>query len=285
MQLAAKNARREAPSSLNPLRRTQERGHSFLDAIQAHSLLKVFPLPDGGSKRAVDGLTFGVAQGEIYGLLGPNGAGKTTTLRLLSGMMQLTGGRAILNGFDVDTHPLEVKKQIGFLTANTGLYPRLTPRETLVFFGEMYGIDRRRAVERAQQLIEWLDMGDFSELRCGALSTGQKQRTSIARALVADPHILIMDEPTLGLDVLTNRIILDFIRRESQQGKTVLLSTHYLDEAERMCNRVGLLHNGRLVAEGTLEELRELSGEEKLTDIFLKLVDASPSLLVGGESA
>ena len=157
------------------------------------------------------------------------------------------------------------------------------PTETLVFFTEMYGISRARAEERASELIDWLGMNDFADLRCGALSTGQKQRTSIARSLVADPPILIMDEPTLGLDVLTNRIILDFIRRESAEGKTVLLSTHYLDEAEDMCTRVGLLHNGKLIAEGSLQELRELSGEKKLTDIFLTLIEAQPTLLTARE--
>ena len=254
-----------------------------MSMIVARNLCKEFPQPDGGAKRAVDELSFSIQAGEIYGLLGPNGAGKTTTLRMLSGMMAPTSGDAILNGHNAMEDTQELKKHIGFLTANTGLYPRLTPRETLVFFGEMYGISRDQAELRAEELIAWLGMDDFSHLRCGALSTGQKQRTSIARSLVADPPILIMDEPTLGLDVLTNRIILDFIRRESAAGKTVLLSTHYLDEAEAMCTRVGLLHHGKLIAEGTLPELRELSGQDKLTDIFLKLVQAPPTLLAAGE--
>lgn len=248
--------------------------------IQAHELLKVFPTTDGNVKHAVDGVSFGVDAGEIYGLLGPNGAGKTTTLRLLSGMMTPTAGSARLNGFDVCLQPSEVKKHIGFLTANTGLYARLTPRETLVFFAEMYGLARDAAETRAENLIDWLGMESFAGLRCGALSTGQRQRTNIARSLVANPPILIMDEPTLGLDVLTNRIILDFILRERQEGKAVLLSTHYLDEAEDMCSRIGLLHNGRLIAEGTLAELRSLTGKHRLTDIFLELVsDASGTLV------
>ncbi len=254
-----------------------------LTIVEARNLAKEFAQPDGGVKRAVDGVSFAIQAGEIYGLLGPNGAGKTTTLRLLSGMMAPTSGDAVLNGHSILDDDQEIKKQIGFLTANTGLYPRLTPRETLVFFTEMYGISRARAEERAGELIDWLDMGEFADLRCGALSTGQKQRTSIARSLVADPPILIMDEPTLGLDVLTNRIILDFIRRESTAGKTVLLSTHYLDEAEDMCTRVGLLHNGKLIAEGSLPELRELSGEKKLTDIFLNLIEAQPAPLTTTE--
>ncbi len=247
--------------------------------IEAQRLVKAFPQPDGSEKRAVDGVSLSIGSGEIYGLLGPNGAGKTTTLRLLSGMMQPTAGFARLNGFDVCQDVQEVKKQIGFLTANTGLYPRLSPRELLVFFAEMYGIERRQACARAEALIDWLDMHEFADQRCGALSTGQKQRTNIARSLVADPPILIMDEPTLGLDVLTNRIILEFIRREQALGKTVLLSTHYLNEAEDMCSRIGLLHHGRLLAEGTLTELRRQSGRDKLTEIFLELINAPPALL------
>lgn len=250
-----------------------------MSIVQAEHLVKSFPVPDGGVKRAVDGLSFAIEAGEIYGLLGPNGAGKTTTLRLLSGMMRPTSGRALLNGFDINADLQDVKRQIGFLTASTGLYPRLSPRETLVFFAEMHGIARAAARARADELIEWLQMDQFADLRCGALSTGQRQRTNIARSVVADPPILIMDEPTLGLDVLTNRIILDFIRRESEHGKTVLLSTHYLHEAEDMCSRIGLLHQGRLVAEGGLESLRESTGCERLADIFLKLVQAPPSVL------
>ncbi len=243
-----------------------------MDMIIADNLVKAFPAADGGEKRAVDGLSFCVGQGKIYGLLGPNGAGKTTTLRLLSGLMKPTSGRAVLAGHDVADDPQAVKRVIGFLTANTGLYQRLSPRELLMYFAELHGLSDPRA--RVTHLIDWLDMGDFADLRGGALSTGQKQRTNIARALVGDPPILILDEPTLGLDVLSNRVILDFIVRERDEGKTIVLSTHYLDEAESMCDLIGLLHDGRLVAEGTLEELRSYSGQQRLSNIFLKIVHA-----------
>ncbi len=244
-----------------------------LPVIQAEALCKVFPTASGDEKRAVDGLSFAVPAGQIYGLLGPNGAGKTTTLRMLSGLMKPTSGRAVLNGHDVETEPLGVKRSIGFITANTGLYQRLSPRELLIFFAELHGMEREHAEARAANLVEWLSMHEFADLRCGALSTGQRQRASIGRALIADPPILIMDEPTLGLDVLTNRVILDFVRREREQGKTVLLSTHYLDEAETLCDQFGLLHNGRLMAEGDLASLRvAASGTERLSDIFLQLV-------------
>ena len=253
-----------------------------MDMVIADNLVKVFAAPDGGEKRAVDGLSFRVGRARIYGLLGPNGAGKTTTLRLLSGLMSPTAGRAILAGHDVARDPQAVKRVIGFLTANTGLYQRLSPRELLRYFAELHGLANDQARARAEYLIDWLDMGDFADLRGGALSTGQKQRTNIARALVGDPPILILDEPTLGLDVLSNRVMLDFIVRERREGKTIILCTHYLDEAESMCDAIGLLHNGRLVAEGTLEELRAFSGEQRLSNIFLKIVHADFPLRTSG---
>jgi sodium transport system ATP-binding protein len=245
-----------------------------MDVVVADNLVKVFPTPDGPEKRAVDGLSFRVGEGRIYGLLGPNGAGKTTTLRLLSGLMAPTSGSASLGGFDVATQPAQVKRILGFLTANTGLYQRLTARELLVYFARLHRMEPEAAGARAEALIAWLGIGDFADLRCGALSTGQKQRVNIARALVADPPILIMDEPTLGLDVLSNRIILEYIKRERDGGKTIILSTHYLDEAEDMCDQIGLLHEGKLVAEGDLASLRALAGEERLSNIFLALIHA-----------
>lgn len=242
--------------------------------VVIENLVKVFPTPDGTEKRAVDGLSFRVQKGQIYGLLGPNGAGKTTTLRMLSGLMAPSAGNAWIAGHNLAEEPNEVKKILGFLTANTGLYQRLTSRELLIYFAQLHGIHAVQAAERAEQLIQQLGIKDFSELRCGALSTGQKQRVNIARSLVADPSVLILDEPTLGLDVLSNRIILEYIKRLRQAGKTIILSTHYLDEAETMCDQIGLLHDGKLVAEGDLQSLRKLSGEQRLSDIFLKLIHA-----------
>jgi len=245
-----------------------------MDMVVADNLVKVFPTPHGVEKRAVDGLSFSVGQGQIYGLLGPNGAGKTTTLRLLSGLMAPTSGTARIGGYDVGSEPHQVKRILGFLTANTGLYQRLTARELLIYFAQLHGQDRPTATDRAAALIDLLGIESFADLRCGALSTGQKQRVNIARALVADPPILIMDEPTLGLDVLSNRVILEYIRRQREAGKTIILSTHYLDEAEDMCDRIGLLHDGHLIAEGDLEQLRRLSGEQRLSNIFLALIRA-----------
>ncbi len=253
-----------------------------MQMVVAKDLVKTFPTPEGTQKRAVDGLSFSVNQGEIYGLLGPNGAGKTTTLRLLSGLMRPTSGSAMMAGHEVSSEPDAVKRILGFLTANTGLYQRLTARELLRYFGELHHMEPARAMARADELIRWLNMHEFADLRCGALSTGQKQRVNIARALIADPKVLIMDEPTLGLDVLSNRVILEFIKRERAEGKTIILSTHYLDEAETMCDRIGLLHNGKLVAEGDLQSLRAQSGEERLSNIFLKVIGIDLDAAVHG---
>ncbi len=240
--------------------------------IEVNGLTKVFPNPDGTEKTAVDNVTFRVEPGEIYGLLGPNGAGKTTTLRMVSGLIRPTSGRVVIAGHDVTDHPEEVKRRIGYLTANTGLYTRLTPIELLHYFATLYDIPRERATRRIEQLVGMLGMTPFLRLRCGALSTGQKQRTNIARALIADPSILVMDEPTLGLDVLSNRLILRFIREQAAEGKSILLSTHALDEIETMCRRIGLIHSGKLVAEGTLDELVTRTGRSRLSEIFLHLV-------------
>jgi heme ABC exporter ATP-binding subunit CcmA len=247
--------------------------------VRTEQLTKVFPNPDGSQKTAVAAVSFQVEPGEIYGLLGPNGAGKTTTLRMISGLLKPTAGRVFVNGTDVTDQPELVKRQIGYLTANTGLYLRLTPVELLEYFATLYGLPRPKARARIAELVEWLGMRDFVKLRCGALSSGQKQRTNVARALIADPPILILDEPTLGLDVLSNRLILEFIRTQADAGKAVLLSTHALDEIETLCRRIGLIHNGRLIAEGDLDALRERTGQQRLSEVFLRLVGADEPIL------
>jgi len=251
--------------------------------IRVEGLTKVFPNPDGSEKTAVDHISFEVRPGEIYGLLGPNGAGKTTTLRMVSGLLRPTAGRVWIDGQEVTGHPELVKRHIGYLTANTGLYARLTPREILEYFATLYDLSREQAAARIGRLIEWLGIGPYVHLRCGALSTGQKQRVSIARALIADPPILVLDEPTLGLDVLSNRLILEFISTQAAAGKAVLLSTHALDEIDRLCRRLGLIHNGRLIAEGELDVLRRQTGRQRLSDVFLSLVGAEESVF-GGRS-
>jgi ABC-type multidrug transport system ATPase subunit len=240
--------------------------------IRVVDLCKAFPAPDGTEKIAVSSVSFEVLAGEIYGLLGPNGAGKTTTLRMISGLLRSTSGRVWMAGEDVTDRPESVKRRIGYLTANTGLYQRLSAEEVLEYFGVLYEMPASVRRDRIRTLAEWLNMKEFLRLRCGALSTGQKQRLNIARALLADPPILVLDEPTLGLDVLSNRLILEFIRTQADAGKAILLSTHALDEIEILCKRIGLIHRGRLIAEGDLESLRAKSGRQRLSDVFLSLV-------------
>ncbi len=247
--------------------------------IRTHGLTKCYPTPEGTEFCAVDHVSFEVAAGEIYGLLGPNGAGKTTTLRMIAGLLKPSEGEVFVAGCPVTADPQAVKRRIGYLTANTGLYLRLTARELLEYFAALYGLDRPAAGRRIAELSDWLEMGGFLDRRCGALSTGQKQRVNIARALIADPPVLVLDEPTLGLDVLSNRVILEMIREQAAAGKAVLLSTHALDEIERMCSRIGLIHNGRLIAEGSLPALRRQTGRERLSEIFLALVDADEPVL------
>ena len=231
-----------------------------------------------GKVTAVDGINLDIIEGEIFSLLGPNGAGKTTSLRMISGLLRPTAGRVLIGGQDVTERPDLVKRQIGYLTANTGLYARLTPAEVLEYFATLYDLPRDVARARVRQLTDWLGMGEYLKLRCGALSTGQKQRVNIARALIADPRILVLDEPTLGLDVLSNRLILDFIRTQAAAGKAVLLSTHALDEIDMLCRRMGLIHNGRLIAEGELDMLKQQTGRQRLSEVFLQLVGASDSV-------
>jgi len=204
---------------------------------------------------------------------------------MISGLLRPTSGRVLIAGVDVTANPESVKRQIGYLTANTGLYARLTPREVLDYFATLYDLSHADARVRIAQLVEWLDMGSYLHLRCGALSTGQKQRVSIARALIADPRILVLDEPTLGLDVLSNRLILEFIRSQADVGKAVLLSTHALDEIDQMCRRMGLIHNGRLIAEGDLNVLRAQTGCRRLSEVFLHLVGANQPVFVAGAQA
>ncbi|HVT07094.1 MAG TPA: ATP-binding cassette domain-containing protein [Polyangia bacterium] len=236
-----------------------------------------------GTKAAVDGLSFAVAPGEIYGLLGPNGAGKTTTLRVLAGLLAPTAGRAVVAGLDVSVDPLAVRRQLGFLTNTTGLYARLTGRELLDYFGRLHGMPDETARARIAALTEVLKLAPFIQRRCEALSTGERQRLSIARAMLHDPAVLIFDEPTAGLDVLASRFLRAFVAAERDRGKAVIFSTHYLAEAELLCDRIGLLHEGRLLAEGTPAALRAAAGEApSLEEAFLRLVAGEPPRATSG---
>jgi sodium transport system ATP-binding protein len=230
---------------------------------------------DFGDLRAVDSLSFHVAPGEVYGLLGPNGAGKTTTLRMLSGLLSPSSGNLQVMGASPEEQPLLVKASMGYLTGDTALYGRLTPRETLRFFGRLNNMNERALERRIESLAHELELLDFLDRRTEKLSTGQRQRTAIARAIVHDPPVLVLDEPTSSLDVVSARFILDRLRAEAANNKAVLFSTHHLSEAELICDRIGVLHQGQLLAEGTAEALRSRTNTQSLTEAFLALIAAA----------
>ena len=232
--------------------------------IEATALTRVF-----GSVQAVGGLTFSVAPGEIVGLLGPNGAGKTTTLRMLAALLAPTSGSARIAGFDSSRQPLDVRRRLGFVSGTAALLPRLTPRELLFYMGRLHSIPEATLAPQVEAAIERFEVEPFAELRCGALSTGQRQRVLLARASLHDPPALILDEPSSGLDVLGAQAVAAFVRAAAEQGKAVLLSTHDMAEAEYLCQRVLIVGGGRLIAEGTPEKLAAASGKKKLAEVFL----------------
>jgi len=247
--------------------------------IVVEELTKRFPLPGGKSLLAVDRLSFRVRPGEVYGLLGPNGAGKTTTLRMLLGLLTPTTGQASIAGFGSSEHPDEVKRRVGLVSANAGLYQGLTVREMLLFFADLYSVSDAAADDELKRLTHLLGLEPILERRCANLSTGQRQRVTLARALIHRPPVMLLDEPTLGVDVLGSQVIIEYIELLRSEGKAVILTTHHLDDAERLCTRFGLMHEGALVAEGTLEALRERTGCENLIDMFLKLSKVGPALV------
>ena len=226
-----------------------------------------------GALKAVDDLTFQVSPGEVYGLLGPNGAGKTTTLRALSGLLTPSSGEVLVGGLSIQEQPLKAKEKLGYLTGDTALWGRLTPRETLRIFARLSGWREPDISDRIEALSRDLSLRDFIDRRCDALSSGQRQRTAIARALVHDPQVLILDEPTATLDVLSSQFILERLRSEADGGKAVLFSSHQMPAIELVCDRIGVLHQGRLLAEGTLEELCAHTGTGSMTQAFLALIN------------
>jgi sodium transport system ATP-binding protein len=242
--------------------------------IEADNLSKEFRDKTRGSIRAVDGVSFRCEPGRVYGLLGANGAGKTTTLRMLATILTPTGGTARVAGCDIRQEPAKVRSRIGFLSTATALYGRLTAREMIEYFGRLYGLGEDALARRIQVIFERLDMAEFADRRCDKLSTGMKQKVSIARTLVHDPPVMIFDEPTLGLDVMAARAITHFIRECREMGKTVIFSTHVMSEAAKLCDTIGIIHGGRLIAEGTLGELRERHQEDDLEEIFVRVVQA-----------
>src|SRR5882724_6363843 len=240
--------------------------------IEVRGLSKRFRDRKRGEIRAVDNVSFRCEPGRIYGLLGANGAGKTTTLRVLATILEPSDGTAVICGHDVVEEPEKVRAKVGFLSTATALYPRLTAQELVEYFGRLNGLDENTLKKRIDEIFARLDMDDFRDRRCDKLSTGMKQKTSIARTLVHDPPVMIFDEPTLGLDIMTARTIIEFIRECRDRGKTVIFSTHVMREVEKLCDIVGIIQGGRLLAEGTLEQLRQRHGENDLEEVFVKIV-------------
>jgi sodium transport system ATP-binding protein len=235
-----------------------------------------------GPVRAVDGVTFSCRRGEVFGILGPNGAGKTTTLRILSTSLRPSAGAVRIGGHDAVREPHEARRRLGFLSGATGLYGRLTGREMVAYFARLSGMEDDAVRARTAALFPLLGMDGFADRRCDELSTGQKQKVSIARTIVHDPPIVLFDEPTSGLDVLTSRAIVDFIRRCKDEGKCVIFSTHIMSEARRLCDRIALIHKGRIFAEGSPAELCARAATDDLEEAFIRIVapereDAGPA--------
>ena len=234
-----------------------------------------------GDLEAISDLSLKVRPGEIYALLGPNGAGKTTALRCLATLLKPTAGTALVGGADVQQDPLRVRSRIGFLAASMGLYERLSARELVTYFGQLHGMDEDPLKTRVDELADLFGLDEFRGRYCGKLSTGQRQRVALARAIVHDPPALILDEPTLGLDVLSGETIYRFMAEERSRGKAILFSTHQMAEVELLADRVGILAGGRLVAEGTVEGLIQRTGARNLARAFLSLVEEGGQSPVG----
>lgn len=226
----------------------------------------------GQTVNALNGISFAVAAGEVFGLLGPNGAGKTTTLRIVMGLLKPDAGYAEVGGVRTGPNSFAVRSNIGMVSTNDGVYPWLSVREMLLYFADLYAVPLDVARNRLDEMVEHLELKRFVDQRCSTLSTGQRQRVILARGLMHDPPVMLLDEPTRGLDVVGSQTAFDFIAKLKEMGKAVLLSTHRLDEAERVCDRFGLLHRGNLMYTGTLGEIQSATGEEHLTDMFLTMM-------------
>ena len=242
--------------------------------IQLESVEKSF-----GSVAALQGVSFSAENGRITGLLGPNGAGKTTALRILYTVLQQDRGSARVDGFDTLTSPREVQKRIGVLPDSHGLYPRLTSRENVRYFGRLHGMRGETLEREIDGLIRLLDMDDIADRRTEGFSTGQRVKVAIARALVQRPKNVLLDEPTSGLDVPSTRAMRDFIRRLRDEGAAVLFSSHIMQEAAALCDHIVVMSRGRIVASGSPEELRRVTGKENLEDAFVAAIGSEEGLL------
>ncbi|ABY91656.1 ATP-binding cassette domain-containing protein [Thermoanaerobacter sp. X514] len=236
--------------------------------VEVKGLTKVFK-----NIRAVDNLSFKVEEGEIYGLLGENGAGKTTTLRMLATMLKPTSGTAIINGKDLIKEPEEIRKEIGILFGGeSGLYDRLTARENILYFAELHDMDKKEANKKIDILAQKFDMTEFIDRPAGKLSKGMKQKVAILRSIIHDPKVMLFDEPTSGLDVGSVREVHDFIRFCKEEGKIIIFSSHSMSEVEKLCDKIGIIHKGKLIEEGTIKDLKEKYKTDNLEELFMELV-------------
>jgi len=240
--------------------------------IDVKNISKIFTDPKQGPIKAVDGVSFSCRPGQIFGLLGPNGAGKTTMLRMIATILAPTAGTAAVNGHDVTADPDGVRASIGFLTGDTGLYDRMTARETLQYFGGLYGMERPAVDERIGALSGRFAMDAFLDQRVAKLSSGMKQKVSLARTVIHDPPVLVLDEPTTGLDIMTTRNIIRFIRQCRDQGRCVLFSTHIMHEAETLCDEIAFIDQGKLLAQGTAAALKQQFKQDDLEELFVGLM-------------
>ncbi len=240
---------------------------SFAPLIETQNLLKRY-----GDKTAVDNISFDVRGGEVFGFLGPNGAGKTTTIKMIVGLLQPTSGTVKVAGYDVRSEPLRAKAACGYVPDTPNLYPKLSGRELLRFVGDLYELKRDKLDERIEELLKLFDLSEAEDDTIDGYSHGMQQKTALAAALIHDPKVLVLDEPTVGLDPKSARLIKDILRQLADRGAAVFLSTHILEIAERMCDRIGIINKGNLIAVGSMDELRAMGkGERSLEDIFLSL--------------
>jgi len=240
--------------------------------IHVENLTKSFRDLRRGQVLAVDHISFHARAGEVFGLLGPNGAGKTTTMRILCTVLKPSSGVATLAGYDVFTQPGLVRQHIGFLSANTAIYDRMSAWEMVEYFGRLYSLEGDHLAKRMEEVFASLQMNDFRDLLGAKMSTGMRQKVSIARAIIHDPPVLIFDEPTAGLDILVARNVLNNILRLRDMGKCILYSTHIMREVEKLCDRVAIVAKGKIKACGTLPELREQYGQEDMEELFFQMV-------------
>ena len=252
--------------------------------IHIRDLKKSYQDLRNGEFVALAGISLTANGGQVYGLLGPNGAGKTTALRILSTVLKPTSGMVTVNGHDVVTKPSLVRQSIGFVSNNTAVYDRMTAWEMVEYFGKLYGLDADYLRGRMEDIFSRLQMNEIRDILGSKMSTGMKQKVSIARAIVHDPPVLVFDEATAGLDVLVARALLKTVAELREQGKCVIFSTHIMREAERLCDRIAIMHKGHILAEGTTDELLDANDETDLEELFFGLISEHDRAVPNGAS-